>query len=160
VGRAPDADRTRDVQGAGAMPAGQSPKDRYAALAAAYADAFNLHDLNRALSFFSENATLTVNRRALKSRPAIRAFLAECGATTDGASLAAARMMIDASFFTGDALLVLGRIYGRHQGEISGFAATGINTAIAYASFYRFDEAGRCTSADITLNWGAFFGIR
>ena len=147
------------VQETGASGTAPLSKERYTALAAAYAEAYNLHDLKRAVSFFAENALLKVNGRSFKGHQAIAAFLTEYGAATEKTSLANARMMPDSSYFTGDALLVEGRLVGRHQGELSGFRPSGFNTAIVFASFYRFDAQGRCISADVTMNWGAFFGI-
>jgi ketosteroid isomerase-like protein len=145
--------------GGEAPPRELTPEERHAALVAEFEDAFNAHDLERALAFFAESAVLTVNQRVFEGRDAIRSFLVEYGATTEGAALGFARMNSDISFFTGDALLVEGRISGRQDAEISGFAATGAYANINYALFFRFDETDRCTSCEGVLNWGALLPI-
>jgi hypothetical protein len=128
---------------------------RYGAKIAQFVEAFNDHDLDRALSFFADNATLIVNEEPVEGHDAIRDFLIEYGASDAGGALAGAHMLHEVSYFTGDAILFDGMFHGTHERELSGYPATGFEFPIAFAFLCHFDEADRCISCDAILNWGA-----
>jgi hypothetical protein len=134
-------------------------EERYGAKIAQFVDAFNDHDLDRALSFFAADATLIVNEEPVQGHDAIRDFLIEYGASGEGAALDGAHMLHEVSYFTGDAILFDGMFHGTHQRELSGYPATGFEFPIAFAFLCHFDDADRCISCDAILNWGALLPI-
>lgn len=120
-----------------------------------FVEAFNNHDLDGALSFFADDATLIVNEEPVEGHDAIRDFLNAYGASRDGAALVGAHMLHEVSYFTGDAILFEGMFHGTHERELSGYPPTGLDYPIAFAFLCQFDEADRCVSCDAVMNWGA-----
>ncbi|MDD9946440.1 MAG: hypothetical protein OXU20_35675, partial [Myxococcales bacterium] len=53
-----------------------------------------------------------------------------------------------------DAVLRTVTLVGVH-GELAGFPAVDRSAQVAYAFFCWFDDRGRCTSAEVFLDWGA-----
>jgi hypothetical protein len=128
---------------------------RYTAKVDQFVQAFNDHDIDRALSFFADSATLFLNEEPLEGHDAIRDFLIDYGASAEGAALVQAHMLHEVSYFTGDAILFDGVFHGERERELSGYPPSGIDIPIAFAFLCQFDEADRCSSCDAIVNWGA-----
>jgi ketosteroid isomerase-like protein len=134
---------------------GAALEARYRAKIDRFVEAFNDHDLERAASFFADDASLLLNEEPLQGRDAIRDFLTDYGASKQGGALTGAHMLHEVSYFTGDGMLFEGVFHGTHERDLSGYAATGFDFPIAFAFLCEFDDSDRCLSCDAFMNWGA-----
>jgi len=137
-------------------PAEASAEKLYAVAAQKFVDAYNSHDIERALSFFTRKAVLNINggSLALEGQEEIGAFLAEYGPADEGAPVIVTHMVKDVSQFTGDGLRFQGRIFYVSRQALSGFPRDGLTLSIAFAFLCRFDEEARCTSCTAIFDWG------
>lgn len=117
---------------------------------------YNRRDIPLMLRSVARDAVWTVNRQlVLEGRSQIREFIVEYGAEPGAGPNANGRMVNEVSFLAGDAVLFEGRLLVGVHGELAGFPAVDRSAQVAYAFFCWFDDRGRCTSAEVFLDWGA-----
>lgn len=157
---APDGGRANEDAGARAVdsraPAVDSgPKSPYEISVERFVAAYNAHDLEGVLSFFSDDAAVEVNAAALADRDALRAFFVEYGATDGPTPYTSAQMLREATYYGDGLVLFMGRILGVREGTVSGFPALASINPIACGFLCEFAADGRCATCRIFLNWGA-----
>ena len=117
---------------------------------------YNAKDIRRILRLLARDATWTVNGELeLEGRGAIGDFLVDYGAERDAGSVANGRMINEVSFFGDDSALFEGRIMAGVHGELAGFPVAERSAQIAYGFFCFLDERGRCSLAQVMLDWGS-----
>lgn len=133
------------------------PPHPYVALFDEFVEVFNAHELDRTLAFFSDDATVRVNGRVLDGHDAIRAFLAEYGATHEGTALTSADLTYDKALVADDKIAVIGgRLIGTPQAPISGFTSSAFYVQMSMGGMFQIDgDSSHFASCDIILNWGA-----
>jgi hypothetical protein len=120
-----------------------------------FVKAYNAHDLEGVLAFFSNDATVSVNTTTLADRDALRAFFIEYGAT-DGPTPYASAYMVRQNTYPGDDLIIfMGQVSGTRAGNVSGFPPRVSLVPIACSFLCEFGPDGRCATCRIFLNWGA-----
>ena len=131
------------------------------ALLEQFVAAFNKKDLDLAMSFFSDTATMRLNGRMFDTQAKIRAFLTEYGGTTTGAALTSATMAFDKGLVFPDGVaMVGGRIMGAPQGQLSGFTPTSTIAIMAFGGVFQIDATNRFGACDVILDWSALSPLR
>ena len=135
------------------MPIDDAERQRRRSLLAAHYDSENDHDLERIMKTFSTNGEMIYNGQSFPDPESIRQAHAYIGFSPGGA-FSGLRTLRDREHFTGDEIVVEGRLVGKHRGEFQGFPASGREVELPFIGFYRFGPDGKLESERIVMNLG------
>ncbi len=133
----------------------ESEKTRRRALLKTHYDVENSHDIDGIMATFSPDAEMVYNRAPFTDPQSIRYAHGLLGFSgTDGA-FENIHTYIDREHFTGDEIIVEGRLCGKHVGNFQGIEATGRNVELPFVAFYHFDKTDKLISERVVMNLGA-----
>ena len=140
------------------MPIDATERQRRRGLLAAHYKAENDHALEQIMATFSPRGEMIYNGQPFRDPDSIRGGHVYIGFAEASGALADLVTLRDHEHFTDDAVVVEGRLQGRHVGEFQGFAPTGRAVELPFTAFYVFDAEGALVSERVVMNLGPLGG--
>jgi len=113
----------------------------------------NQHDLEGIVSTFDPSAVMVFNGMPFESPDAIGAGHTLFGFSKDPGGLSSLEIEAERIYFTHDEIVVEGLARGIHTADLLGLDPTGLQVAMPYLAFYRFNADGKLVSERVTMDW-------